>query len=199
MNISVKDVPSAIYGSISDELRFYLLKSQRNYADYGKEYDHIEQVCSTIVDMGAADADTAIYFASHGAKLVYAYEADKEIYKRAVQNAEKSEFKNRIIIYNEGVYKSDDLDKIIREQHLSASVNNGLKIDIEGCEYPVLLNARRENLRVFKRIALEYHHGYKNLKRKLEGCGFKVYKITAPHYSIKFNFLQGLLHAERID
>ena len=54
-----------------------------------------------------------------------------------------------------------------------------LKMDCEGCEYN-LLDEETDTLKMFKRIVIEYHHGYENLVVKLRDCNFDV-KYTEPH------------------
>ena len=54
-----------------------------------------------------------------------------------------------------------------------------LKMDCEGCEYETILSASKEILSNFSHLQIEYHFGYKNLKTKLENCGFDV-KVTKP-------------------
>jgi hypothetical protein len=49
-----------------------------------------------------------------------------------------------------------------------------LKMDCEGCEYDAILSASADTLRTFSYIRIEYHYGYKNLKKKLQESGFKV-------------------------
>ena len=48
-----------------------------------------------------------------------------------------------------------------------------LKMDCEGAEYEIILFATVDTLLRFNHLLIEYHYGYKNLKEKLEECGFK--------------------------
>ena len=43
-----------------------------------------------------------------------------------------------------------------------------------GCEYRVLLETKNSDLRGFKQIQIECHCGYLNIKKRLEGAGFRV-------------------------
>ena len=52
-------------------------------------------------------------------------------------------------------------------------------MDCEGCEYESIMATSDIILKKFSHIQIEYHSGYKNLKEKLERCGFKV-SITGP-------------------
>ena len=53
-----------------------------------------------------------------------------------------------------------------------------LKIDCEGCENEVLLEAQNSDLKRFKQIQIEYLYRYLNLKKKLEDAGFEVNRIS---------------------
>lgn len=54
-----------------------------------------------------------------------------------------------------------------------------LKMDCEGCEYDSIISSDQYTLQKFDDIQIEYHHGYRNLKEKLERSGFKV-SVTCP-------------------
>lgn len=70
-----------------------------------------------------------------------------------------------------------------------------LKMDCEGCENESIISASNETLQMFSHIQIEYHHGYKNLKEKLEKSNFKV-SVTRP---IKSNKLYiGYIFAKKI-
>ncbi|MEM3859552.1 MAG: FkbM family methyltransferase [Candidatus Micrarchaeaceae archaeon] len=76
-----------------------------------------------------------------------------------------------------------------------------LKMDCEGCEYGIILNAKPETLKKFDQIMIEYHYGYKNLVRKLKEAGFHV-KITVPKFSFNpdaenHNVIVGWVYAKR--
>ena len=70
-----------------------------------------------------------------------------------------------------------------------------LKMDCEGGEYEILLNATSETLRHFDHICMEYHdgftaHSHVDLAKHLEGCGFAVTTAVNPVH----NYL-GFLYA----
>ena len=75
--------------------------------------------------------------------------------------------------------KISSLDEIVKRFNLKHAA---MKIDCEGCEYPLLLNASNDALQAFDQIILEYHYGYKNLEKRLKEAGFKV-NHTRPKYS----------------
>jgi len=71
-----------------------------------------------------------------------------------------------------------------------------LKMDCEGCEYEALLHASPEDLKRFEEIIIEYHNGYKELKRFLESLGFDV-EIKPIRGSLQPIEKQGYIVAKR--
>ena len=93
------------------------------------------------------------------------------------------------IITLEGIVKQYEID------------NGILKIDCEGCEYGIILNAKNKTLQKFDQIMIEYHYGYKNLLIKLKEAGFKV-KVTIPQFLFNseaenHNMVLGMIYARR--
>jgi FkbM family methyltransferase len=167
-------------------------------------YEHLPLVNKTIIDVGACTGDTAIYFALHDASKVIAIEPFPKNFEMAVKNIQTNNLDNKIkvvlggcgnsttIIINPSyqssmrsvLHKSTTgipvpiytLEKILNEFNINDAI---LKMDCEGCEYETILNASKETLQRLSHIQIEYHNGYKNLKKKLEDCGFKVSKLFA--------------------
>ena len=159
-------------------------------------------ICKNInvVDIGANIGDTAIYFALRGAKHVYAFEPYPYSYKLAIENIKLNRLNDKIMIRNIGIGKKKG--KIIIDPNFkntagtklktfrvgrpinlvtlsgivsSYKIRNAiLKMDCEGCEYGAILNSDNKILRRFTQIMIEYHHGYKNLEKKLKEAGFVV-------------------------
>lgn len=78
-----------------------------------------------------------------------------------------------LVLKNEGKREipTMTLKSILDEFNVSSAV---LKLNCEGCEYETILNTPENILKKFSYIFLEYHHGRKNLKEKLERSGFHV-------------------------
>ncbi len=55
-----------------------------------------------------------------------------------------------------------------------------LKMDVEGYEYEILLNAPKDVLRRFSDMVIEYHYGFEKLEDCLREAGFSV-RHTQPH------------------
>ncbi len=182
-----------------------------------------------VIDIGANVGDTAIYFAAEGAKHVYALEPYPYSYDLAKKNVSESNLVNKVTLLNvacsdkkstikilEGHKNLGDsdikisetgkeievttLDDLVKEYKTKGAL---LKMDCEGCEYSIILNASADTLRNFKKIMIEYHYGYKNLYDKLSESGFSV-EYTKPKTSIngeaeKKKMTVGLLKARRLE
>ncbi len=173
-----------------------------------QEYKWLNVKHKDVIDIGANIGDSAIYFALNGAKHIYAFELYPYSYNLAIKNINLNELNNKISLFNQGVgtkkssimikrnfknyggtdLKAFDKGDIINITTLEEIVNKfkinnaALKIDCEGCEYNIILNASDDTLMKFNQIIIEYHYGYLNLKSKLEKSGFIV-KNTFPRYS----------------
>ncbi|MEM3860264.1 MAG: FkbM family methyltransferase [Candidatus Micrarchaeaceae archaeon] len=188
-----------------------------------EDYSFLRCENEDVVDIGANIGDSAVYFALNGAKKVIALEPYPYSYSSAELNIKNNKLSNIITLLNAGygndgtITVSEDfrngrsdlveskhgrkiplysLRSIIEQYNLQNPV---LKMDCEGCEYN-LLNEADEIIRKFKRIQIEYHYGYRNLKNKLESAGFKV-TFTGPikeynKMSLNPHISRGYIYAE---
>lgn len=189
--------------------------------DVYKPFDVKDRV---VVDIGANIGDTAIYFALNGAKKVYSYEAVPKIFEAAKRNIKANNLEGKIDIYNEaagqpGTYvtiaaeeerageikpadtgirvKCSDLAEITKR---AGAKGAALKLDCEGCEYDLILNAKDETLKSYSEIVMEYHYGYKDIAKRLRDAGFDV-RVKRPIYvhdanSKKPDLMLGILWAK---
>lgn len=162
-----------------------------------------------VVDIGAGIGDSSIYFALSGAKKIIGLEPFPKIYNNAKKNIEANNLSDKIAILLAGcaaeskfitvspdyesaaTYVTESkgginvplltLQNILDENNL-ATEEVVLKMDCEGCEYDTILSSTKETLRKFRYMLIEYHFGYKNLKEKLENCGFRV-SVKRPIYT----------------
>lgn len=175
---------------------------------------------STIIDVGASNGDSSIYFASKGASKIYALEPMKESFDLAMENIKMNDLSEKIVLINSAINGSGgeqqlyissrdpnansleptmaikeeiliqfDLKKNVNVVTISDIIRNYqlpsltlLKMDCEGCEYPIVLNTDKETLRSFNQIMIECHYGYKNIEMKLKDAGFKV-SHSKVHYA----------------
>jgi len=191
-----------------------------------EQYKWLDVEGKNVVDVGANIGDTAIYFALKGAKHVYAFELYPYSYNIAKKNIKLNHLEDKIILLNEGCGKSgfvtikedyentggtdlknfklgkkiriESLDEIVKRFNLKHAA---LKVDCEGCEYDLILNASDEALKAFDQIIMEYHYGYRNLVKRLRQARFKV-KYNLPEYSHNIeaedsNMYLGLIYAEK--
>lgn len=180
-----------------------------------------------VIDIGAWIGDSSISFAMNGAKKVIALEPLPQSYELAKKNIEANNLSNKIDLLFAACGSKDgyitvnpkeestpqaslktltdgikipviSLGKLLEMYHVDSAI---LKMNCEGCEFDTILQSPREVLEKFDYIIVEYHYGYKNLKRKLEDCGFTV-TITAPVFSFnphaeKLKMYIGKLYAKR--
>ena len=167
----------------------------------GGAYSGVDVRSRTVVDVGAGVGDTAILFSLRGARRVIALEPFPSIYRRALVNVRINGVEERVLLVNAGLGSSDEevcaelsdvhgyylfkpsgrCDAKIKMYTLSSLVrefriedNSVLKIDCEGCEYEVISSSKPEDFRAFEQVVIEYHDGYRELKKFLEDAGFKV-------------------------
>jgi FkbM family methyltransferase len=168
---------------------------------YGTWYWDIDVKDKVVVDIGAYIGDSALFFASRGARIVYAYEPSKELYEIAIENCSKY---NNIILHNFGLSCSEkyafltgfgtglsvneltqngekvllksfneELRKIIRKE----GGIDVLKLDCEGCEWEFLNCLDEELIKHIQTIVVEIHGKDHNVfLKKLEKYGFKLIK-----------------------
>lgn len=179
-----------------DDLKFFggVSNADSIWAYIAKEYEFLPVKDKVVIDIGANIGDSSIYFVTNGASKVIAIEPEYKLFQLASKNIMINGFSERIELINGICGNADALPKRVdRPSQVSLqgiidkceTIPSILKIDCEGCEYDVILSASSATLLNFTHIQIEYHYGYENLKRKLEGEGFNV-KMTEPSYFISF-------------
>jgi FkbM family methyltransferase len=165
------------------------------------EYKKLPVIDKTVVDIGSNIGDTPVYFISEGAKRVIGIEPFPKNFELAIKNIKENNYENKIIMklsgcsdnnghiiinpdfnsdmgselkeFNEGIkIPLVTLEEIVNE--FSIPDNSILKIDCEGCEYKIIKNTSEKILKKFNHIQIEYHDGYKDLKKRLETLGYTV-------------------------
>jgi len=190
-----------------------------------EQYKWLDVKDKDVVDVGANIGDTAIYFALKGAKHVYAFEPYPYSYNIAMKNIKLNHLEDKITFRNEGCGKRGfviikegyeniggtdlkkfkegkkirivSLDEILKRFNLKHAE---LKVDCEGCEYDLILNASDKALQAFDKIIIEYHYGYRNLVKRLRWAEFNV-KYSLPKYIYNIeaedsNMYLGLIYAK---
>jgi len=181
--------------------------SQRVYEPFLKDFNLNNKI---VVDIGGAAGDTAIYFSLKGAKIVYAFEPTPIFYDLAQKNIKINNLDDKCKIFNAAVGKEKKDNNLEDQTFKDMFINDNeakeyiegvpittlkgivekfnlsnafLKLDCEGYEYDIILNAPREIIRKFDYIIMEYHYGFESLKKKLEESGFLV-EYTKPSITI---------------
>jgi predicted nicotinamide N-methyase len=157
------------------------------------EYSFLPVMEKEVIDIGANIGESSIYFAIGGAEQVIAVEPDRINYDYAVKNIEINGYSRKIKlilaacgskdIVSENELQFLTLKTLIKKYCSSPKI---LKVDCEGCEYDLILNASIDDLSKFSHIQIEYHFGYQNLKTRLEECGFEV-TCTKPSFFAPLN------------
>ena len=183
------------------------------------EYDRLDVAGKTVIDVGANIGDTAIYFICRGASRVIAIEPFPRNHETAMKNILANNLRDKITVLLAGCAgistnitvdannQSSPTNQLTEVRHgikvplmtlQEIMYKNNvrekaiLKMDCEGYEYDIILSASKETLQRFQQIQIEYHYGYKNLKKKLDECGFKV-EVTRPEMpSLLSRYFKGL-------
>lgn len=190
-------------------------------------YQYLPVKNRIVIDIGANIADSAIYFALRGATKIICIEPFPRNYELAEKNIRLNDLSDKISLILAGCsdnkgeinidpsYKSTNasiikdfkvgikvrlvtLEDIIKENNLPSDGSLIMKMDCEGFEYRSILSASERTLQSFSHMMIEYHHGYKNLKEKLEKSGFKV-TITRPRMFTwrQHTYIMGYIFAKR--
>ena len=175
---------------------------------YEKDYDFLPVKNRIVIDIGANIADSSIYFAMSGAKKVIALEPFPKNFEVAQKNITLNGFTDKIELLNAGCCGGQSKDMVLDAsangvccQSMQSSLGRNihfytlrqlinkynidspavLKIDCEGCEYDIILSNDETMLDKFSHIQVEYHHGFRNLKKHLIDANFVV-SHTNPKY-----------------
>lgn len=153
--------------------------------DYQKYKDIKIKKGDLVFDVGAHIGSFSIYAANKGA-IVYAFEPDKENFKKLITNIKLNQFEGCVKPFNYGIYKfTGEIDlnlsfsnkaghSILTDNYLEKfsikvkkledvfkeldiSKVNLFKIDIEGAEYEIFENFNSYEAGVIEKIIGEYH------------------------------------------
>ena len=160
------------------------------------DYGWLEVMGKNVLDVGANIGDSAIYFATRGAKRVTALEPYPLPYRCMLNNVKINGFEDIIIPVNMGIGRhrlvrlnpetgfTQGSSIVESERGIAVPVlaldevieNFGpfdvMKMDCEGCEYDAISESKYINQ--FRQILIEYHNGRSFLPGLLKQNGFNV-------------------------
>jgi FkbM family methyltransferase len=219
-------LPSAALMQESLEFEFKKKKLKMYFGSYG--FDTIFEIFAfdpykdflrklsiegrTVVDIGAAFGDTAIYFLLNGAKNVIGIEAFPGYHRIAEKNIEVNGYADRCKILlcavggKQGSVVIDDAAKDMYGAGLDSPISGVsvdvitlenivsdydikdalLKLDTEGFEYEILLGSSIGTIRNFSQMLIEYHYGYEKIEEFLTQCGYSFYHTGPTHVYVPF-------------
>lgn len=163
-------------------------------------YSRLPVANKIVVDIGGNIGDSALLYASIGAKKVVMLEPQPKFFEYASKNIKHNGMSEKIQILNsalggkKGHIKIDyeqsgknfqipldnetgisipvlTLDEILSKYDEKSFI---LKMDCEGCEYDVILQTSDEIIKKFDAILIEFHSGCLDITKKLESLGFKI-------------------------
>lgn len=169
---------------------------------FNESYSQLNVKNKCVIDVGASIGDSALYFLAKGAYAVFAFEAYPFTYSKLLENIQDNGADDKVKCYNlacgkdeelilDADYKSDGSDAVKQfkqgQNVKSLSLNNviskvedggtspfSMKIDCEGCEYELILNAQDKIFDDIQEFFIEYHYGYEDIKKKLESNSYTV-------------------------
>jgi tRNA G37 N-methylase Trm5 len=150
---------------------------------------HIVSEGDLVIDIGLAFGDFSI-LVSKKAKKVVSFDCNSEIFTLAKKNISMNKCINITAICK----RVNSLDEIFTQYKIDHC--NFLKIDCEGCEYQLLLNASKKTLNQIDFIAMEVHFfdhemeiNYQLLLKMLRSANFTIVQNDNPvHESICYLF-----------
>lgn len=128
----------------------------------------------TVLDLGALDGDTAIYFRMRGARHVVAVECDPAAARRLRSNLSRNGIDAVTVVETRAKRIEPFLEVIDREAPPDTRQELVLKMDIEGDEEPLLEESDTAALQRFRSMVLEYHRGPERCVRRLQALGFST-------------------------
>jgi hypothetical protein len=127
-----------------------------------------------VLDLGALDGDTAIYFRLRGARHVVAVECDPNAARRLRSNLARNGVTEVTVVEERAQRLEPYIEQLDRAVPDAASRPISLKMDIEGDEEPLLEGADPAVMRRLSHLVLEYHRGPARCVRRLRELGYAV-------------------------
>jgi len=134
----------------------------------------------TVVDVGASNGDSAIFFAINGAERVVALEPDPESFALAEENVRMNGLEGRIRLINAALAAEDgEAELLLADDLPNAATTSTAQLG----ERPWMRVARRVRVRAVSLGTLMRELGANNvslLKMDCEGCEYEVLRSAGP-------------------
>ncbi|MBP7670852.1 FkbM family methyltransferase [Candidatus Gracilibacteria bacterium] len=180
--------------------------------DYGILDDIIKKAQMPILDIGAHIGLFSLYAATLNPQIqIHAFEPDTRNYQKLKDHLKENKIKNvtpKNLALSDQVgecdfYLSEDshnhslipiTEAPIQKIHtttlekITAKQSSLAKIDIEGAEFPVILNSTDQTLRQIHNYCIEYHADPEPLIARLQKIGYKTQKFPS-RYDKRFGLL----------
>lgn len=141
---------------------------------FREHYRALEVADRGVLDLGALDGDTAVYFRLRGARQVVAVEVDPVAARRLRSNLARNAM-DGISVVEERALRIEPYLAVLDGVCPPGSVAGlTLKMDIEGDEEPLLENSADAAVRRFDRMVLEYHRGPDRCLSRLRSLGYRL-------------------------
>ncbi|PMP97123.1 MAG: hypothetical protein C0167_01790 [Nitrososphaera sp.] len=98
------------------------------------EHSYGHQFSGTVIDVGASNADSSIFFALNGASRVIALEPDPESFALAMDNVTMNDLQDRITLVNAALAADDGYAELLRP---AASPNASSLNPVDGVQHIV--------------------------------------------------------------
>lgn len=148
-----------------------------------------------VLDLGALDGDTAVYFVARGARHVVAVEITPASAQRLRRNLERNHIGNVTVVGEKAERLEPYLPTLERAAGAAAGAGFALKMDIEGDEERLLEETASEAVQRFHDIVLEYHRGPDRCAARLRALGYTL-RVERP-FRHPNGDLTGLIWAHR--
>lgn len=156
-------------------------------------YNVLEVRNLSLLDIGAFIGDSVVYFASRGARKIYAYEP---LYHELVRlNVKLNGIDDKVVVYAKGIHYKGGI-MCVKANHGSSGLKVGstcfeveplsgvlkaikpdvVKMDCEGCEYSLLL-VPCNVLVTIQEWLIEVHGAEPLLVEKMVECGFDAERV----------------------
>jgi len=150
-----------------------------------EEYSWLDADGSVVIDIGANVGDSAIYFASRGAVVVYGYEPDTTALQVARRNLAQNRIGNvnltQAAVTGKCAAGLDDCISFGEVLDRARNENDGIpivcKIDCEGCEFEIFSpgTMHPDAMKFVSQIMIEYHWKSPDpIARVLRQLGFEA-------------------------